>query len=148
MAGVPALCRDFPELPDLADRRGRLREFVSRRTPSAGYLLGDVTKGGKPATAEERILLEGRQANGVPRGLTRCAACPRWRGSCLDPEPCWDGLVMRVACLCENDTRCARCGLTLAAERLGSNSYDERDGKIWHVPAFMGLSHRCADDPA
>lgn len=39
--------------------------------------------------------------------------------------------------------RCARCGEPQSDCRLNANYYDESDGRIWHVPGFCGLSHRC-----
>lgn len=139
------LCREMPESAELDVRRARLDAFITRHKPS-GYLLGDVSKGGRPATPDERVTLEGKQDDGVPRGLHRCGVCGRRRGDCLDPDPTWLGLVMKVACRCDNDTVCARCARPLAEWRVNSNFYDERDGHIWHVPAFSAFSHRCPDD--
>ena len=139
------LCREMPGSAELDVRRVRLDAFIGRHTPK-GFLLGDVSKGGRLATVRERVSLEGRQDDGVPRGLDRCAVCGRWRGECLDPDPTWRGLVMTVECPCDNDTVCARCARPLARWRLSSNFYDERDGAIWHVPAFSAFSHRCPDE--
>ena len=143
VTGRLRLCEEFPDTPESRARLASLRAFVWRHSPKSGFLLGDVTKGGRPATLEERVRLEGRQASGVPRGLERCDACHRWTGLCLDPNPRWAGLVMRVDCACANDNRCAACGDPLAEDRLNSNTYDERDGEIWHMPSFAALGHRC-----
>lgn len=136
------LCREPAEWAELDVRRVRLDAFIKGHTP-AGYLLGDLSKGGELATAVERVDLEGMK-DGVPRGLDRCSTCGWWRGRCLDPDSTWRGLVMTVDCLCDNDTVCARCARPLARWRLNSNYYDPKSG-IWHVPAFCAFSHRCPD---
>ncbi len=132
----------FDRTPDLSARRARLERFTKARNPG-GHLHGDLTKGGRPATPEERNRLAGNRSNGIPGGLERCPQCRDWRGQCLDPSPNFAGMVMQVYCRCENDNRCARCELPLAERRLNANYYRESDGQIWHVPGFVGLSHCC-----
>ncbi len=139
--------REFPETEELVARKERLRDFI-RRHHTPGILYGDLTKGGRPATLEEKAQLEERQANGVPTGLAVCPVCGRWHGQCLDPSPEFDGQLMRVDCLCANDNLCARCMAPLAEYKLNSNFYDENRNEIWHVPAFSALSHRCSDLPS
>lgn len=133
----------FQPTPDLLARRARLDRFVTSHN-SGGHLFGDLTKGGHPATPGEREELAGRQSNGVPIGLDRCIECGEWRGTCLDPNPRFAGLVMRVHCRCENHNLCALCGDPLTDRRLNANYYDEDDGNVWHVPGFSGLGHRCS----
>ena len=135
-------CEAFDRTPDLSARHTRLERFVEARKPG-GYMLGDLTKGGRPATPEECHRLAGFDADGVPNGLQQCGDCGDWRGQCLDPSPNFAGEVMQVHCRCENDNRCARCGSLLADRKLNANYYNESDGQIWHVPGFVGLSHRC-----
>lgn len=135
---------EFPETEELVARKERLRDVI-RRHHKPVILYGDLTKGGRSATLEERALLDGRQANGVPRGLAICPVCRRWRGQCLDPSPEFDGQLMRVDCLCANDNLCARCMVPLAEYKLNSNFYDEDRNEIWHLPAFSAMSHRCSD---
>jgi hypothetical protein len=125
-------------------RANRLAVYIARTQPRTGGVLGDLTKGGRPATPEERVRLRGRQRDGVPRGLARCRVCQHWAGVCLDPSPVFHKQVMRVACACDNDNRCAHCGDRLADWKLNANFYDEVDGHIWHVPGFMAFNHRCA----
>ncbi len=132
----------FDRTPDLSARHTRLERLAKVRNPG-GYMLGDLTKGGRPATPEERDRLAGNRSNGMPSGLERCLQCGDWRGQCLDPSPKFAGMVMQVYCPCENDNRCARCGSLLAERKLNANYYDESDGQIWHVPGFSGLSHMC-----
>lgn len=144
VSGTLQPCEVFSETEDLRRRRAALRALLEA-TSREGYLMGDLTKGGRPATPEEARRLAGTQANGVPNGLTRCAACAGWKGECLDPSPRFWGKVMRVHCPCDNWNRCARCGQTLHTHRLNANCYAESDGQIWHVPGFAGLSHRCSD---
>jgi uncharacterized CHY-type Zn-finger protein len=80
--------------------------------------------------------------------LERCLECGDWKGECLDPraqEQRNEDVVVTVSCACENWNRCARCHQTLAPHRLNSNTYDPRDGKVWFVPGFSGLNHRCPE---
>jgi hypothetical protein len=136
-------CRTFPETRALAARRLALERFVKAVTPSRGYMLGDLTKGGRQATLEEAVLLAGTQPNGVPRGLVRCPDCGEWQGRCLDPSPQFAGQVMEVHCRCANDNRCAACGELLSERKLNANQYERSDGEIWHLPGFAAFDHAC-----
>lgn len=143
-AGLLYPGQDFVASEDLRRRCRGLDSFIAAVTKTC-ILFGDLTKGGRPATADEMSHLAGFQERGVPLGIERCRRCGEWRGECLDPSPQFSGMIMRVSCLCENDNRCARCGETLDKYKLNSNYYDHADGMIWHVPAFSGLTHRCPD---
>ncbi len=136
-------CRVFPATPSLVARRSALDRFIEHATPKTGYIFGDLTKGGRPATLEETVMRAGRQPNGVPRGLARCDRCGEWRGRCLDPSPQFAGHVMDVHCRCANDNRCAACGDLLHARKLNANAYNEADGQIWHTPGFSAFGHVC-----
>jgi hypothetical protein len=127
------------------ERAARLAAYVEAHRGS-GYLLGDTTKGGRPATPEELDRLAGTQPGGVPAGLRRCGVCGQWRGACLDTSPALVGWVVPVSCPCDNNHRCARCGELLAEYPLNANFFDEGDGQVWHVAGFVGLSHRCPLD--
>jgi len=133
----------FPATPDLLARIERLRRYIEGHARDL-YLLGDPTHGGRRATPSEALRLAGRQrGGGVPRGLTRCPECGRWRGECLGTCETTRDRVVRVCCPCENDNRCAACGQPLYASKLNADRYDESDGQLWHVPGFCGLHHRC-----
>jgi hypothetical protein len=133
-----------PASDELQARADRLAAFLADTQPHTGQAFGDLTKGGRPATPDERVCLQGRQREGVPRGLARCSVCQRWAGVCLDPSPVFHGQVMRVDCACANDNHCARCGDQLADWKLNANSYAEQEDQIWHVPGFVAFDHRCA----
>jgi len=133
----------LPDTVDLQDRHRRLTRIVDELTRKGGYMLGDLTKGGRDATADDVARLAGAGPEGMPRGLERCSECSDWRGSCLDPSPTSFAKVMSVHCRCENHNRCATCGQFLHERRLNANYYDPRDRQIWHVPGFSGLQHRC-----
>ena len=135
-------CRAFPETSSLVARRSTLEQFIEQ-IPTTGYVLGDLTKGGRPATLEERVMLAGTQPNGVPRGLIHCRRCDKWHGRCLDPGPRFAGQVMEVHCRCANDSRCAACGDRLYTRKLNANEYNQVDGQIWHTPGFSGFAHVC-----
>ena len=147
----------LPATDDLLRRQTSLeaaiKEYPARRAevlrqrgmlPSADFVVGDLTKGGRDATPAELEVLSGRQANGVPNGLGLCADCGFWKGQCLDPHAEFRGKVMRVHCGCDNWNRCAACGQRLAAHRLNGNYYDQREDAVVHVPGFSGLGHQCA----
>jgi hypothetical protein len=142
---LPAV--DFLESEVISMRRDQLEAFAAESRASGGYLMGDLTKGGRPATQDEMRRLAGTEADGRPVGLQRCARCRGYHGTCLDPSENFRGQVMTVHCMCENHNRCARCGEQLYEHRLNANYYDPADGHIWHAPGFCGLSHRCGRSP-
>ncbi len=133
----------IPESTEVAARQVGLSIFeeAQRRNLGTGYLLGDVTRGGRPPTSDEEDRLAGTHADGIPRGLLPCLVCGEWRGNCFDTTH--RELVVRVCCTCENDNRCARCGAQLYDRKLNANFLDLADRRIWHVPGFYGLNHRC-----
>jgi hypothetical protein len=133
----------IPESAELAERQRELVLFeeAQRGNLGTGYLLGDLTKGGRPPTPDEEDRLAGTHAGGIPRGLLPCLVCGEWRGNCFDTTH--RELIVRVCCTCENDNRCARCDGLLYSRKLNANYFDLSDLKIWHVPGFSGLDHRC-----
>ncbi len=106
-----------------------------------GYIVGNLTKGGRLASDSEINRLRGRRRNGVPKGLHQCGSCRAWIGLCLDTSN--PRLLVRVHCRCHNDNCCARCGQRLYEFKLNSNYFSESDGHIWHVPGFCATGHRC-----
>lgn len=124
-------------------RRSALRAYEAGLHPSNGYLLGDLTKGGRTATTAEWERLHGVNAFGVPKGLTKCLRCGLWQGECLDTNPEFAGNVIGVDCLCANQNRCANCGELLFSYKLNANYFDESDARTWHVPGFCGFGHQC-----
>jgi hypothetical protein len=148
-SGRLVLCEPLPETEDLAIRGDTLSLFAAGDHPDEGtvVLFGDLTKGGRRPTEEEGRTLRGQQENGAPLGLERCPACGEWRGECFDTLELNADLIVRVRCVCENDTRCAGCRRPFDARRIESNYYSETDGSIWHVPAFAALSHSCSGTP-
>jgi len=83
-------------------------------------------KGGRQATPKDLEQLKGFNEDGVPTGLYKCPACGFYKGTCLDPSPCFQGLKVKVHCRCENNNKCARCGQPLSQFRLNANYYDEK----------------------
>jgi hypothetical protein len=132
----------LPDTREMRKRRDRLEAWLQARA-ATGYMLGDITKGSRPATAFERRRFAGRGPDGVSRGLVRCRTCSAWRGRCLDPSAEFRGLVVEVHCRCDNHNRCARCGELLHELRLNANYYKPADDSVWHVPGFCGLAHSC-----
>lgn len=136
---------DFTKDDEFRQRKNLLDALIKNVKRRGGYLFGDLSKGGRYATPEELERLKGFQENGVPKGLVYCEKCGYYRGVCLDPNPIFKGMIMQVYCLCQNNNLCARCGYPLAEYKLNANYYEKRDGMIWHVPGFSGLSHVCLD---
>jgi hypothetical protein len=138
----------WPTTTELQVRQRRLTSFIDAHAPKNGYLFGDLTKGGREASADDVARLAGVGPEGLPRGLERCSTCGEWRGSCLDPASNFFCRVMTVQCRCQNDNRWAACGQRLSDRKLNANYYNPRDRKIWHVPGFSGLDHHCPTAPA
>jgi hypothetical protein len=143
VTGLLKPTRLWADAAELQARQGRLDALVATHRRKGGYLLGDLTKGGREATADEVGRLAGTGPEGRPRGLERCPTCGEWRGRCLDPSPTYVCKVMTVHCGCQNDNRCAACGGFLYERKLNANYYEPRDGQIWHVPGFSAFRHRC-----
>ncbi len=143
------LSEEFEESEELTARKKDLLEYeVKVNGMVLKYIAGDLKKGGRVATQDELIRLDGQQPNGVPIGLTQCGTCHEWKGQCLDPSPNFKGILMNVICSCQNDTRCARCGKVLYHHQLSNNYYTVQDNHIWHVPGFCGLHHECDKNKA
>ena len=124
-------------------RSPRIQAFTPEKNAA---LLINLNKGGRNATPEELELFAG-STSGVPTGLSRCPVCAEWKGRCLDPDPKWHGLLMPVACRCENDNLCARCFRPLYERKLNANYFNESDGHIWHVGGSLCDRHRCGRPP-
>jgi hypothetical protein len=138
-----ALPVDLRQSHELSERQLRLDRIVAEGQNRGGHIMGDLSKGGHPATAAELEQLRGNGPERAPRGLERCTECDSWRGVCLDPSETFAEMVMTVPCRCANHNRCARCGEPLYDRRLNANFYDPHDRGIWHVPGFCGLDHTC-----
>ncbi len=143
LTGSLKLCCDTSKDSEVACRQVQLRRYIESRQ-TGGFIRGDFRKGGHQASKSEREQLDGHQVNSVPYGLKKCRICGEWRGECLDPNPIFTDLVVRVSCRCENDNRCAGCGRLLADRKVNANYFDPDDGQIWHVPGFTALNHKCA----
>jgi hypothetical protein len=130
--------KPFRQFSIPAEREENLKRFAAG---IRGYAMGDLRKGGRPATPEELEKLAG-QVNGIPTGLTKCPMCGEWRGSCLDPNKVFAGFLMQVDCKC-NPNRCSKCGgnLNPYGWPLGKNSFE--NGQVWHHPTFACFGHTC-----
>ena len=132
------LAEDFPESEEIEARRSRLRKAA--RAQGGGYVVGDGAEDRRTAAAADRLRLGGSGRYGLPAGLVRCRACGQAAGDYLI-----DGSeIVRCRCACENQNRCARCRLPLAAHALSSWFYDEAGGP-GYMAAYGGFSHRCPD---
>jgi hypothetical protein len=139
--GLAPVLRGDAASQDLRLRTQRLATLIDG-LPDGG-VFGDLTKGGRPATADDLARLGGLQSDGTPKGLHRCGVCGDWAGTCLDPSEVFAGQVMTVHCRCDNHNRCARCGGLLHERRLNANYYNPQNRSIWHVPGFVAFGHRC-----
>jgi hypothetical protein len=144
--GAIALPEPLASTPELVARQAALEVFA-RRGRAAGYLVGDGLEGGRRATPGEVKRLSGRDEDGIPRGLRRCAGCGAFRGGYLAVRGEGNGdrtpRVVPVHCRCENHNRCARCGEPLAEWRLSSYFFAEADRAVRYLAAYAGLGHRC-----
>ena len=132
----------FPS-PETLHRQLRLACRIAAARGKAADLVGDLTKGGREATAREIERLAGSQSDGAPRGLSRCTECREYRGECLDPGPQFAWMLTRVHCGCDNDNLCARCGRRLHSRKLNANYFDDAARQVWHVPGFFAMAHIC-----
>jgi hypothetical protein len=141
----PGVC--VPKSDELSQRQQALRGFAKQRN-YGGYLVGNIRDAKddvREATGKEIRSYEGNQANGVPVGLVPCPTCREWRGHCLLRPKEAPPLLVRVRCLCENDTLCARCLFPFSGRRVDSIYFSKQDNKIWHVPGFTALGHKCKE---
>lgn len=134
----------IPEDLDLKARNDKWQK-IEEDLIDDDFIFGDPTKGGRQATPKDLEQLKGFNEDGVPTGLYKCNQCGFYKGTCLDPSPCFQGLKVKVHCRCENDNKCARCGQPLSQFRLNANYYDEKTRSIWYVPGFTALNHVCPD---
>jgi hypothetical protein len=146
VTGLLKSSRLWADTAELQARQCHLDAIAEAHRRKGGYIFGDLTKGGRDATADDVGRLAGTGLEGRPRGLARCPTCGDWRGRCLDPSPNFVCKVMTVHCRCQNDNRCVACGGFLDQRKLNANYYNPRDGQIWHVPGFSGFKHRCPPD--
>lgn len=136
---LPESLDDSPEL----GRRAEWLEVFRDEQPS--HRVGpSLDLGGWQATERERCKFSGRNPDGSPKGLTRCAACQDWRGICLHPATDPFQLV-QVYCRCENWNRCARCGEFLYDYRLNTSYYSPVDQAIWYAPGYKVMWHDCRE---
>lgn len=104
-------------------------------------IFGDLTKGGRPMTEEERKNYSPIKPGEIPKGLEKCLDCGEYRGYCVDPNPMMQGLVVFVICPCQH-AFCSKCGEKLELQPI-SNYYDIEDKNVWHVPYFGGKCRNC-----
>ena len=64
---------DFLETQELLRRKRMLAEFVQERNSGVGYLFGDLTKGGRAATAGELVRVSGHE---------QTASREAWKNAC------------------------------------------------------------------
>jgi hypothetical protein len=138
-------CRDFCPSPELEERTSHLDVVVQEVRRRGGFINGDQSHGGRPATDQELESLSGEGADGVPKGLDKCLTCGGWRGECLGTAENYKTSVLPVSCRCDNNNRCARCGNPLHEHKLNSNILEPSDGQIWYVPGFACFEHVCPD---
>jgi hypothetical protein len=125
------------------EKAARLEDFVQRQRVYGEYLLGDLTKGSREASEDEKQLLSGATIGGIPKGLSKCNVCLEWKGDCLDPSSMFRDRIMSVSCRCENTNACARCLQPLADRKLNGNYWEDVTNRIIHVPGFASLGHIC-----
>jgi hypothetical protein len=145
MTGGLKTCREFYTSAELEERASRLDVIVGEARRRGGYIRGDPSHGGRPATEQELEDLSGEGPGGAPKGLVVCPNCGGLRGECLGTAERYKTSVLPVSCRCDNNNRCARCGSSLHEWKLSSNYFEPSDGRIWYVPGFCCFDHVCPD---
>lgn len=143
-AGLKA-CREFNSSSELKERAKRLELLVKECRQSGGFINGDPSHGGRPATDEELESLSGEGLDVAPKGLDKCLTCGGWKGDCLGTFERYKTSVLPVSCQCDNHNRCARCGDPMHEHKLNSNIFEPSDGQIRYVPGFACFGHVCPD---
>src|SRR3954467_12703846 len=115
------MCQAFPDNGELRARQQQLDTLETAVRSRAGFLMGDLTRGGRPATSDELRRLRGVRPGGTPVGLEQCVRCGEWRGDCLDTVSGATPRVVTVHCVCENWNRCGWCDRPLYERRLNAN---------------------------
>jgi len=153
-----ALAEPVPQTDEVAARRLDLHAHAKRLNPPSGYQVGDGLQGGRPAAPADIDRLSRREADDIPKGLSRCTTCQVFAGDYLIEDPVhlralyevrdkrFLPRVVRVHCRCENHNRCAGCGETLADRRLSAYQYDEASRGLRYLSAYSAFSHRCEDN--
>ena len=87
----------------------------------------------------------------VPKGLVKCKVCVEYKGSVKEKDlptgqgPNWFSgnpqRKIRVSCLCKGPL-CRRCKATRVSRPI-SNSFNPKDGLIWHTPYFAAMFLVC-----
>jgi len=139
-------CREIPTTEELERRKARFSRFAEM-TFRRGR-IPPVSPEGSLRTATETDLeaLDGLQANGIPKGLSKCTDCGRWKGESLWSR--YEGSVVRIDCACGNDTLCAACLEPLAEFRLNTCIYDEENDTVRFIYPLLGTTHFCGRKPS
>jgi len=145
MTGGLKTCRNFYTSEEMEERASRLDVIVGEARRRGGYIRGDPSHGGRPATEQELESLSYEGPGGVPKGLVVCPECGRLRGECLGTAERYKTSVLPVSCRCDNNNRCARCGTSLHEWKLSSNFFNPSDRRIYYVPGFCCFGHVCPD---
>jgi hypothetical protein len=87
VTGLLEAARLWPDTAERQARQRRLDALVEAHRRKGGYLLGDPTKGGREATADEVGRLAGAGPEGRPRGLERCPHVRRVARALSRPVP-------------------------------------------------------------
>ena len=140
-------CRDIPETDELEERKARFSDFAEMTFRRGKVPPWNPEKSLRTATETELSELEGLQENGIPKGLSPCPDCGRWRGECLHNSR-WKGSVLRIDCACNNDNLCARCLEPLAEFKLDTCVYDESKNEVRFIFPMMGTRHFCGRSPS
>lgn len=136
--------RSFEDWPDVRHRAQEVERVRAGNAVGPSVIMGNRREGGRRATADDLVRLEGAQEENVPRGLEQCSDCHEWRGECLDTNRLGGDWIVQVSCRCENDTRCAACGELFHERRVASN-FLHSDGRIVHVVGYVALRHECGE---
>jgi hypothetical protein len=133
----PAIPIEVPE-----HRRRHLRAYNERWNPG-GFLLGEISHGGRPAKKEDIEDLSDLSSDGTPCSVWTCDECGEWKGETLYTME-RGTFVVPVNCDCDNVHVCAACSRPLADAKVRGNRFDAETLTATYWAGFIALGHRCA----
>jgi hypothetical protein len=83
-------------------------------------------------------------ASRIPEGLSPCPTCGMFIGVCAEQSTLSEAKQIEVGCKCSAPI-CKRCGRPKTPTRPIGNFFETETGKIWHVPHFAAMGHRCPE---
>jgi hypothetical protein len=139
-------------ITDLRLREERTREFarfIAEHSLTRPYLNESVRRLTNRWATREDDELTGYDADGAPKGCSRCSVCQEFEGFYAPKNRAnrWGNnngrsTASTIHCACANTNRCARCGELLPERKLRVHYYDENNHRIAYLSGLHALQHR------